>query len=207
MLVKNVRTGKEVRLTRAMKLFASDRESVETAFAGDVVGLANPGVFAIGDTLSNGDGIRYQPIPAFEPEHFALVRSTDTATYKSFQKGIAQLREEGAIQVFYPYGQTRTEPILAAVGALQFEVVKYRLESEYNVKTVFQTMPYTTARRVSGEGLASATMPSNARLVEDWDGEPLALFESPWSVDLARQWNAGMVFSPFATGAAAEVAR
>ena len=79
--------------------------------------------------------MRFDPIPAFEPEHFALVRSTDTASYKSFQKGIAQLREEGAIQVLYPYGQTRIEPILAAVGALQFEVVKYRLESEYNVKT------------------------------------------------------------------------
>src|SRR5665213_473798 len=147
MTVRNVRTGKDVRLTRAMKLFASDRESVDVAFARDVVGLANPGVFAIGDTLADGAGVRFEPIPAFEPEHFSLVRSTDTATYKSFQKGIAQLREEGAIQVFYPYGQTRIEPILAAVGALQFEVVKYRLESEYNVKTVFQTLPYAAARR------------------------------------------------------------
>ena len=94
-----------------------------------------PGTFAIGDTLAEGDDVRFDPIPAFEPEHFALVRSTDTASYKSFQKGIAQLREEGAIQVLYPFGQTRIEPILAAVGALQFEVVKFRLESEYNVKT------------------------------------------------------------------------
>ncbi len=206
MTVRNVRTGKDVRLTRAMKLFASDRESVDVAFAGDVVGLANPGVFAIGDTLAEGEGIRFEPIPAFEPEHFSLVRSTDTATYKSFQKGIAQLREEGAIQVFYPYGQTRTEPILAAVGALQFEVVKYRLESEYNVKTVFQTLPYSTARRVAGESLAAATMPSNARLVEDWDGNPLALFESPWSVDLAKQWNPGLTFAPFGAEALAREA-
>jgi peptide chain release factor 3 len=204
MTVKNVRTGKDVRLTRAMKLFASDRESVDVAFAGDVVGLANPGVFAIGDTLAETDGVRFEPIPSFEPEHFALVRSIDTSAYKSFQKGIAQLREEGAIQVFYPYGQTRTEPILAAVGALQFEVVKYRLESEYNVKTVFQTLPYGTARRVSpstgsgqAEGIAEATMPSNGRLVEDWDGNPLALFESRWSVNLAEQWNPGLTFAPF----------
>jgi peptide chain release factor 3 len=202
MTVRNVRTGKDVRLTRAMKLFASERESVDVAFAGDVVGLANPGVFAIGDTLAEGEGVRFEPIPAFEPEHFALVRSTDTATYKSFQKGIAQLREEGAIQVFYPYGQTRIEPILAAVGALQFEVVKYRLEAEYNVKTVFQTLPYTTARRVRGagsgqDGVASATLGSSARLVEDWDGNALALFESEWSVGLARQWNPGLTFEPF----------
>ncbi len=202
MTVRNMRTGKDVRLTRAMRLFAAERESVDVAFAGDVVGLANPGVFAIGDTLAEGQGVQFDPIPAFEPEHFALVRSTDTASYKSFQKGIAQLREEGAIQVFYPFGQTRIEPILAAVGALQFEVVKYRLESEYNVKTVFQTLPYGTARRVVGPSRGSGstgrpTLGSSARLVEDWDGNPLALFESEWSIDLARQWNPSLRFEPF----------
>jgi peptide chain release factor 3 len=199
MTVKNMRTGKDVRLTRAMKLFASDRESVDLAFAGDVLGLANPGSFAIGDTLTD-DGITFGGIPAFEPEHFALVRSIDTGAYKSFQKGIAQLREEGAIQVMYPYGQTRTEPILAAVGQLQFEVVKYRLESEYNVKTVFTTLPYALARRVRGEAAAisAATMPSNGKVVEDWDGAPLALFESDWSLRLAQEWNPALTFEPFA---------
>jgi peptide chain release factor 3 len=201
MTVKNMRSGKDVRLTRAMKLFASERESVEEAFAGDVVGLANPGSFAIGDTLCEGTSVVFDPIPAFEPEHFALVRSSDTGTYKSFQKGIAQLREEGAIQVMYPYGQTRTEPILAAVGALQFEVVKYRLEAEYGVKTVFTTLPYGLARRVHGEAadIARATLPSNAKLVEDWDGAPLALFEGDWSMRLAQEWNASLRFDPFGT--------
>ena len=207
MTVRNARTGKEVRLTRAMRLFAQDRESVDVAYAGDVVGLANPGVFAIGDTLADREGIEFDPIPAFEPEHFALVRGTDTAGYKSFQKGIAQLREEGAIQVFYPYGQTRTEPILAAVGALQFEVVKYRLESEYNVKTHFQTLPYTLARRVRGENPSTATIPSNARLVEDWDGAPLALFESEWSLRLAQEWNPGFGFEAFGARDLAPAAR
>ena len=100
--------------------------------------------------------------------------------------------------------QTRIEPILGAVGALQFEVVKYRLESEYNVKTVFQTLPYTTARRVrlaaasgQADGVATATLGSSARLVEDWDGDALALFESEWSIGLARQWNPGLTFEPF----------
>ena len=204
MTVRNMRTGKDVRLTRAMKLFASDRESVDEAYAGDVVGLANPGSFAIGDSLCDGKDIVYEPIPAFEPEHFALVRSTDTGAYKSFQKGIAQLREEGAIQVMYAYGQTRTEPILAAVGQLQFEVVKYRLESEYNVKTVFTTLPYGLARRVrvpsAGSGptdLSAAQLPSNGKLVEDWDGNPLALFESEWSMKLAQDWNPSLTFAPF----------
>jgi peptide chain release factor 3 len=215
MTVRNMRTGKDVRLTRAMKLFASDRESVDEAYAGDVVGLANPGSFAIGDSLCEGKEIVYEPIPAFEPEHFALVRSTDTGAYKSFQKGIAQLREEGAIQVMYAYGQTRTEPILAAVGQLQFEVVKYRLESEYNVKTVFTTLPYGLARRVrpsTGAGpadpamLAAAQLPSNGKLVEDWDGNPLALFESEWSMKLAQDWNPSLTFEPFTGGGLVEAA-
>ena len=137
MTVRNERTGKDVRLARAMKLFADERESLEAAYAGDVVGLANPGVFAIGDTLYEGAPVVFPPIPSFAPEHFAAVRSIDTSSYKSFGKGIAQLREEGAVQIFYPWGSTRTEPIVGVVGELQFEVAKYRLESEYAVKTHF----------------------------------------------------------------------
>jgi len=199
MTVRNARTGKDVRLTRAMKLFASERESLESAYAGDVVGLANPGVFAIGDTLSEGKLVRYAPVPSFAPEHFASVRSIDTASYKSFGKGIAQLREEGAIQVMYPLGSTRTEPILAAVGALQFEVVKYRLEAEYNVKTHFTPLQYSVARRILGDAsaLKSAQLPSNAKLAEDWDGHPVGLFESDWSLRLAEEWNPSLQFVEF----------
>jgi peptide chain release factor 3 len=196
MTVRNVRTGKDVRLSRAMRLFASERESLEAAYAGDVVGLANPGVFAIGDTICEGKPVQFEPIPSFAPEYFASVRSLDTGSYKSFGKGIAQLREEGAIQVLYPYGSMRTEPILAAVGALQFEVVKYRLESEYGVKTVFTSLPYGVARRVIGDDdpIKRAQLPSNAKLVEDWDGRPIALFESEWSLRLAEEWNPKLRF-------------
>jgi peptide chain release factor 3 len=201
MTVRNARTGKEVRLSRAMRLFADERASIDSAYAGDVVGLANPGVFAIGDALYDGAPVDFGPIPSFEPEHFALVRSTDTASYKSFGKGIAQLREEGAVQVFYPYGSTRTEPILAVVGELQFEVAKYRLEEEYNAKTVFDRMALSLARRVTGDParIASAQMPSNARLVEDWDGRPVGLFESEWSLRLAQEWNPQLQFVAFSS--------
>jgi peptide chain release factor 3 len=197
MTVRNARTGKEVRLSRAMRLFASERESLEAAYAGDVVGLANPGVFAIGDTICEGTPVQFEPIPAFAPEHFASVRSLDTGSYKSFGKGIAQLREEGAIQVLYPYGSMRTEPILAAVGALQFEVVKYRLESEYGVKTAFTSLPYSIARRVAGDVdlIKRAQLPTNAKLVEDWNGNPVALFESEWSLRLAQEWNPNLQFT------------
>ena len=199
MLVRNGRTGKETRVSRAMKLFASDREVVDEAYAGDVVGLANPGTFAIGDTLYTGKSIAYDRIPSFAPEHFASVRNVDTGSYKSFGKGVAQLAEEGAIQVFYAAGQVRSEPIFAAVGELQFEVAKYRMLSEYGVKTEFYRLPFSLARRVRAEPdvLARATWPSNAKLVEGPSAEPVALFESEWSVRLAEEWNPGIVFEPF----------
>jgi len=199
MMVHNARSGKDVRLTRAMKLFAADREVVDEAFAGDVVGLANPGLFAIGDTLCTGDPIVLDPIPSFAPEHFAFVRSPDTASYKSFQKGIEQLREEGAIQVFFTADRSRTEPILAAVGELQFEVTKYRLEAEYGVRTDWSRLPFTFARRVSGtrDAIAAAQMPSAARIAEDATGAPVALFESDWSVRLAEEWNPSLRFVAF----------
>ncbi len=206
MLVRNGRTGREVRLSRAMRLFADERESLDAAYAGDVVGLANPGAFAIGDALYDGAPVEFPPIPAFAPEHFASVRSVDTGSYKSFGKGIAQLREEGAVQVFYPYGSTRSEPILAVVGELQFEVAKYRLEAEYGVKTVFSTLPFSVARHVQGDAelVARAQMPSNAKLVEDWEGRAAALFESEWSLRLAQEWNPALVFARFSADASKE---
>jgi peptide chain release factor 3 len=207
MTVRNVRTGKDVRVTRAMKLFASDREVVDEAFAGDVVGLANPGSFAIGDTLCTGTPVQYDPIPSFAPEHFASVRNVDTGSYKSFQKGIAQLAEEGAIQVFYAAGQVHSEPIFAAVGELQFEVAKYRMQSEYNVKTEFYRLPFALARRVVGDAtaIANATWPSSAKLVEDPSGAAIALFESEWTIPLAQEWNPLLRFESFSqTDRAAE---
>ncbi len=199
MTVRNARTGATLRLSRAMRLFADERESLETAYAGDVVGLANPGAFAIGDTLYEDKPVRFPPIPSFAPEHFAAVRSIDVSGYKSFGKGVSQLREEGAVQVFYPWGTPRTEPILGAVGELQFDVAKYRLESEYNVQTRFDGLPYSLALAVQGEleHVARAQLPSNAKLVEDWDGRPVALFESEWSVRLAQEWNPQLAFVPF----------
>ena len=199
MSVRNARTGATLRLSRAMRLFADDRESLETAYAGDVVGLANPGAFAIGDSLYEGAPVAFPAIPSFAPEHFAAVRSIDVSGYKSFGKGIAQLREEGAVQVFFPWNTPRNEPILGAVGELQFEVAKYRLESEYNVETRFDTLHYTVALQAEGDPsqIATAQLPSNAKLVEDWEGRPVVLFESEWSVRLAREWNPQLVLRPF----------
>ena len=199
MTVRNARTGKDVRLSRAMRLFADERESLTVAYAGDVVGLANPGAFAIGDSVFEGSPLAFDPMPSFAPEHFAAIRSIDTAGYKAFGKGIAQLREEGAVQIMFPYASMRTEPILAAVGELQFEVAKYRLESEYNVQTAISGLPYRLARRIEGDrgAIESAQMPSNAKVVEDWERNPVALFESEWSVRLAEEWNPKLRFAEF----------
>jgi peptide chain release factor 3 len=199
MIVRNSRSGKDVRLARAMKLFAADREVVDEAFAGDVVGLANPGTFAIGDTLCEGEAIALDPIPSFAPEHFALVRSPDAASYKAFRKGLDQLREEGAIQLFSVPDRTRAEPILAAVGELQFEVTKYRLEAEYGVRTEWTRLPLRFARRIAGsrDAVAQAQMPSAARIVFDPLDAPVALFESDWSLRLAEEWNPTLRFVAF----------
>jgi peptide chain release factor 3 len=199
MTVRNSRTNSTVRLSRAMRLFASDRESLDAAYAGDVVGFINPGAFAIGDTLFEGQPVTFPPIPSFAPEHFVSLRSMDSSGYKSFGKGISQLREEGAVQVFYPWGSPHIEPILGAVGELQVQVATYRLETEYNAKTIATSMPYTLALHVEGEpdALKNAKLPSNAKLVEDYTGRPVALFESEWSVRLAREWNPNLRFEPF----------
>ena len=161
---------------------------------------AHPGTFAIGDTLCTGETLAFDRIPSFAPEHFASVRNIDTGSYKSFGKAVAQLSEEGAIQVFYASDLSRTEPIFAAVGELQFEVAKYRMASEYNVKTEFYRLPFSLARRVRGEAdaIAAATWPSNAKLVVDTAGTPVALFESEWSVRLAQDWNPTLQFESFA---------
>jgi len=194
-----VRTGKDVRLTRAMKLFAADREVVDEAYAGDVVGLANPGTFAIGDTLCEGELLELDPIPSFSPEYFAMVRSPDTASYKAFGKGLEQLREEGAVQVFYTPEQSRAEPVVAAVGELQFEVTKYRLEAEYGVRTEWTRLPFAFARRIAGsrDAVRQAQMPSSSRIVEDAAGAAIALFESDWSLRLAEEWNPALKFTAF----------
>ena len=141
MTVRNVRTGKDVRLTRAMKLFANDRESVDEAFAGDVVGLANPGTFAIGDTLLHGrnDALRSDSRRSSRNISRWCAVSIPRATSRS-RRGSRSCAKRARSRCSIPYGQTRIEPILAAVGALQFEVVKYRLESEYSVKTAMTTL-------------------------------------------------------------------
>jgi peptide chain release factor 3 len=150
MTVRHARTGRTVRLARPMKLFGQDRETVEEGYAGDVVGLINPGLFTIGDTVSSDNIGAFPPLPRFEAEHFARLENTRSDKSKQFLRGLEQIEEEGGIQLLYPVGAHRREPILAAVGVLQIDVVRFRLESEYGVETRVEPLGFEFARWVRG---------------------------------------------------------
>lgn len=183
MTVNHARTGKAVRLSRPQKLFAQERESIDVAYPGDVIGLNNPGVFAIGDTIYTGQKLEYEGIPYFSPELFATLRNPNPSKFKQFQKGVSELREEGAVQIMYSTDEAKREPILAAVGQLQFEVVQFRLQNEYGVETILDLLPYTVARWVDGgwDALNKVGRLFNTITVKDSMGRPVLLFRNEWN--------------------------
>ncbi|MCY7321194.1 MAG: peptide chain release factor 3 [Phormidesmis sp. CAN_BIN36] len=183
MTVNLARTGKTVRLSRPQKLFAQDREVIEEAYPGDVIGLNNPGVFAIGDTIYNGQKLEYEGIPCFSPELFAYLRNPNPSKFKQFRKGVSELREEGAVQIMYSADEAKRDPILAAVGQLQFEVVQFRLQNEYGVEATIESLPYTVARWVDGgwEALQKVGRIFNTLTVKDSWERPVLLFRNEWN--------------------------
>ena len=183
MVVSHARTGKSVRLSHPQKLFGQGRESLSEAYPGDVIGLNNPGVFAIGDTIYQGDRLEYAGIPCFSPELFAFLRNPNPSKFKQFRKGVNELREEGAVQIMYSVDESKRDPILAAVGQLQFEVVQFRLENEYGVETRTEMLPYSVARWVTGgwEALEKAGRLFNTATVKDSWGRPVLLFRNEWN--------------------------
>ena len=185
MNVNHARTGKTVRLSRPQKLFAQDRNSIENAYPGDVIGLNNPGVFAIGDTVYTGKKLVYEGIPCFSPELFAYLKNPNPSKFKQFHKGVTELREEGAIQIMYSKDESKRDPILAAVGQLQLEVVQYRLENEYGVETSLEMLPYKVARWVRGgwEALDKAGRLFNTAVVKDLWERPVLLFKNQWNLE------------------------
>jgi peptide chain release factor 3 len=189
MTVNHARTGKVVRLSRPQKLFAQDRESIEVAYPGDVIGLNNPGVFAIGDTIYNGKKLEYEGIPCFSPELFAYLKNPNPSKFKQFQKGIQELREEGAVQIMYSVDDFKRDPILAAVGQLQFEVVQFRMLSEYGVETTLEALPYNLARWVAGgwEAIEKAGRIFNTLTVKDNWNRPVLLFKNEWNLQQVNE--------------------
>lgn len=183
MVVNHARSGKNVRLSHPQKLFAQGRESLDEAFPGDVIGLNNPGVFAIGDTIYQGKRLEYDGIPCFSPELFAYLKNPNPSKFKQFHKGVTELREEGAVQIMFSADESKRDPILAAVGQLQFEVVQFRLQNEYNVETRLEPLPYSVARWVDGgwDALEKAGRLFNTVTVKDSWGRPVLLFRNEWN--------------------------
>ena len=187
--VKHVQAGKTVRLAQPQQFLAQDRIIVEEAYGGDIIGLFDPGIFRIGDTLCEGsEEIRYEGIPMFPAEHFARVRFVDAMKRKQFVKGIEQISEEGAIQIFKQPDIGVETLIIGVVGVLQFEVLSYRLKNEYGVDIQVQMLPYTTARWMLGGRLSADALAYTDRvvLVEDSYRRPVLLFTDPWAVGRIR---------------------
>jgi peptide chain release factor 3 len=192
LIVKNHRTGREIRLSRPHGMVAGERTTLDYAYPGDVIGVINPSLFAIGDTLSITGGFNYKPLPQFQPEIFARLYPKDVGKRKSFDKGILQLSDEGAIQVLKPYEQSG-DPVFAAVGHLQFEVMQYRLRDEYSVETVLTPLPYTCSAWILGD-IKTFEKSSNSALVLDRFGRPMALFTSQWEKQYSIKKNPKLEF-------------
>lgn len=198
MEVLHSRSGDTIRLKRAHRVFGQERQTMDEAFPGDIIGLINPGEFHLGDTICEGRPVHFEGLPQFSPEFFGVLRCTDTDRRKQFRRGVDQLLEEGAVQVFNDFRAARSEPLLAAVGELQFDVVRFRLESEYDTPTAIDWLPYKLARWVDEdiEKLRDMVLPSSAKVVKDHLGYFAILFPSRWDAEYAERENPDVKFSP-----------
>ena len=193
--VTHVQGGKKIKLAQSTQMMASERETVDEAFAGDIIGLFDPGIFSIGDTITAAkDAFQYEGIPTFAPEHFARISQVDTMKRKQFIKGMEQIAQEGAIQIFKELGGGMEEVIVGVVGVLQFEVLEYRLKNEYNVDIRRQNLGYSTIRWIDNEELdpQALNLTSDTKRVEDFKGRKLLLFTSEWNITWALEHNEGL---------------
>ncbi len=195
-MTTHAQSGAAVRLMRPYKLFANEREIVDEAYPGDVVGIPNNGSFSIGDTLYAGDAVQYASLPRFEPEHFALLKNIDISKQKQFTKGLQQLESEGAVQVLYNVNAFKREPILAVVGQLQFDVVQARLEIEYNVTTTLERLNFAAARYVEAteEAFKNLPMRSEVLLARDSQDRKVALFSTTFMLKYYAEKNPELKF-------------
>lgn len=200
MEVKHIQGGKVMRLSQPQQIMADERKILSEAYAGDIIGVFDPGIFSIGDTLCTPkENFRYEGIPTFAPEHFARVRQLDTMKRKQFVKGITQIAQEGAIQIFQEFNTGMEEIIVGVVGVLQFDVLKYRLENEYNVEIRLDNLPYEHIRWIENKDidLDKLTGTSDMKKIKDLKGNPLLLFVNPWSVKMTQERNEGLILSEF----------
>lgn len=200
MEVNHIQGGKKVKLSQPQQMMAQERHIVEEAYAGDIIGVFDPGIFSIGDTLeSSNKKFAFEGIPTFAPEHFARVRQMDTMKRKQFIKGISQIAQEGAIQIFQEYNTGMEEIIVGVVGVLQFDVLKFRLENEYNVEIKLEQLPYEHIRWIENKeyDVNSIVGTSDMKKIKDLHDNPLLLFVNSWSVGMVLDRNEGLILSEF----------
>ena len=200
MSVYHVQGGKDVRLSQPQQMMASERKMIDKAYGGDIIGVFDPGIFSIGDTLTTSkEKFAYEGIPTFAPEHFARVRQVDTMKRKQFVKGINQIAQEGAIQIFQEFNTGMEEIIVGVVGVLQFDVLKYRLQNEYNVEIRLENLPYEYIRWIENEEIDMDRLSgtSDMKKIMDLKGRPLLLFAHEWSIRMTEERNEGLILSEF----------
>ena len=200
MSVYHVQGGKDVRLSQPQQMMASERKMIDKAYGGDIIGVFDPGIFSIGDTLTTSkEKFAYEGIPTFAPEHFARVRQVDTMKRKQFVKGINQIAQEGAIQIFQEFNTGMEEIIVGVVGVLQFDELKYRLQNEYNVEIRLENLPYEYIRWIENEEIDMDRLSgtSDMKKIMDLKGRPLLLFAHEWSIRMTEERNEGLILSEF----------
>jgi len=199
MEVYHVQGNRKMKLSQPQQIMAQEREIVDEAFAGDIIGVFDPGMFSIGDTIvTPGQKFAFKGIPTFAPEHFALVRQKDTMKRKQFVKGMNQIAQEGAIQIFHEPESGMEEVIVGVVGVLQFDVLKYRLENEYNVEIIMENTPYQFIRWITSDvDTKTLDLASDTKVVADFKENKLLLFRSEWSIDWALEHNKGLTLQDF----------
>ena len=196
MMVNHVQKNKKIKLSQPQQFLAQDRLVVETAYPGDIIGIHDPDIFNIGDTLCQDDSkLQYKEIPQFASEHFSKVYTKNALKRKQFLKGINQLAEEGAIQVYRRPNIGVEELIVGVVGVLQFEVLEYRLKNEYGVDIMIQSLPYRFIRWAKKDTFNTKTFSKtmDTLIVEDQNENPVLLFEYEWSIKTVEERNKGLV--------------
>ncbi len=196
----HIQSGRTMRLPQPQQMMAQEREILDEAFAGDIIGVFDPGVFAIGDTICEvGQPLRFSGIPTFAPEHFAVIEQIDSMKRKQFAKGMTEIAQEGAIQIFFYPNSGMEQVIVGVVGVLQYDVLKFRMKSEYGVEFRQRDLPHELIRRVQNPGFNASdfNLPSDVLWVRDVRGGDLLIFNGQWTVRWAEEKNEGLQLREF----------
>ena len=187
MQVSHAQSGRSFSTKYALTVFGRTRSTVETAFPGDIVGLVNAGSLAPGDTIYSGKKVQFKPMPQFAPEHFRTLRAKSLGKYKQFRKALEQLDSEGVVQILKNDARGEANPVMAAVGPMQFEVMQARMENEFNVQTVTESVPYSVARRTDTETAPQLAKQRGVEIFTRTDGELIALFGDKWRLQFIEK--------------------